>query len=267
MRWGQVGVYGAASLALGFLTIPVLALLLRGVQEQAWIGVPVDVLPPAIGLSFATTGVSLLLTAAFGTPLAFVLARSRFRLKRLVNTLVELPIVLPPAVAGLALLIAFGRRGVIGGVLDDAGIAIAFTTTAVILAQCFVAAPLYVRAAQVGFMSVPKEIEDAARVDGADGFMLFRLITLPLARRAIAAGLVLSWARALGEFGATLLFAGSLQGRTQTMPLLIYNIIERDIDAAIWTGIILIGLALVALAASQWLSPREHNDEPGYGVL
>ncbi len=198
MRLGQIGVYGAASLALGFLTIPVLALLLRGVQQQAWTGVPSDVLPPAIGLSFATTGVSLLLTVAFGTPLAYVLARSRFRFKRFINALVELPIVLPPAVAGLALLITFGRRGVIGGVLDAAGITIAFTTAAVVLAQCFVAAPLYIRAAQVGFMSVPKEIEDAARVDGADGFMLFRLITLPLSRRAIMAGLVLSWARAMG---------------------------------------------------------------------
>lgn len=267
MRWGQFGVYGAASLALGFLTIPILALVLRGVQEQAWVGVPLDVLPPAVGLSFATTGASLLLTLAFGTPLAYVLARSRFRAKRFVNALVELPIVLPPAVAGLALLITFGRRGVIGGVLDDAGITIVFTTAAVMLAQCFVAAPLYIRAAQVGFMSVPKEIEDAARVDGADGLMLFRLITLPLARRAIAAGLVLSWARALGEFGATLLFAGSLQGRTQTMPLLIYNIIERDIDAAIWTGLILIGLALLALAASQWLSPRERDDSLSYGML
>lgn len=267
MRWGQIGIYGAASLALGFLTIPVLALVLRGVQEQAWLGVPGDVLPQAITLSFFTTAVSLLLTTAFGTPLAFVLARRRFRFKRLISTLVELPIVLPPAVAGLALLITFGRRGVIGAALDDVGITLAFTTAAVVLAQCFVAAPLYVRAAQVGFMSVPKEIEDAARVDGAAGFALFWMITLPLARRAIAAGLVLSWARALGEFGATLLFAGSLQGRTQTMPLLIYNIIERDIDAAIWTGLILIGLALLALAASQWLSPRESDDALSYGMV
>lgn len=127
------------------------------------------------------------------------------------------------------------------------------------MAQTFVSAPFFIRAAQVGFQNVSREIEDAARVDGAAGWTLFRRITLPLSGNALAAGLVLSWARALGEFGATILFAGSLQGRTQTMPLLIYNVLERDIDAAMWTGLILVILAVITLSVSHWLS-RKTND-------
>jgi molybdate transport system permease protein len=154
-------------------------------------------------------------------------------------------------------LITLGRRGLLGPSLDALGISLAFTTGAVILAQTFVAAPFYIRAAQIGFQNVPEEIESAARVDGASGWALFRLITLPLAFRALLAGLTLSWARALGEFGATILFAGSLQGRTQTMPLLIYNVLERDIDAAIWTGLLLVILALATLLLAQWLRRSE----------
>lgn len=168
---------------------------------------------------------------------------------------------LPPAVAGLALLTTFGRRGFLGPILGSLGISLPFTTAAVVFAQTFVSAPFYIRAAQVGFQAVPREIEDAARVDGASGLILFRYVTLPLSRRSLAAGLVLSWARALGEFGATILFAGSLQGRTQTMPLLIYNVLERDINASIWTGVILVGLALVALVISQWLARGQPEND------
>jgi molybdate transport system permease protein len=137
------------------------------------------------------------------------------------------------------------------------GISLPFTRTAVVLAQTFIAAPFYIRSAVVGFQSIPDELEDAARVDGASEIGVFRFITLPLARRSLAAGLVISWARALGEFGATILFAGSLQGETQTMPLLVYNILERDINAAILTGLLLIGMAAIALLAAQWLYPRQ----------
>ena len=252
-RAGTVTLWGASGLALAFIAVPVLAVILRVGENRAWDAAQGEDILRAAGLSVATTLVTLLLTVIFGTPLAYVLARRKFPLKRAVSTLIELPIVLPPAVAGLALLMAFGGRGVIGAGLSDLGIQVAFTTAAVIIAQTFVAAPLYIRAAQLGFSSVPDEIEDAARVDGADGFALFRRVTLPLSGRALAAGLVLCWARALGEFGATILFAGSLQGRTQTMPLLIYNIFERDLDAAVWTGLILIGLALMALLVSQGL--------------
>jgi molybdate transport system permease protein len=247
--------------ALLFFSLPIVSLVLRAVANRAWEGVPGSALPDAIWLSFVTTLGTLVVTAIFGTPLAYLLARRSFPFKRWLSVLVELPIVLPPAVAGLALLITFGRRGVLGAGLSDLGITLPFTIYAVIMAQTFVAAPFFVRAAQVGFQSVPREVEDAARVDGAGGLPLFFAITLPLAGRALAAGLVLCWARALGEFGATILFAGSLQGRTQTMPLLIYNIIERDIDAAIWAGLILVGLALIALVVSQGLRRAALNDD------
>jgi molybdate transport system permease protein len=210
----------------------------------------------AILLSLITTALSTLLTLLFGTPLAYVLARWKFPLRRLVRVLVELPIVLPPTVAGLALLLTMGRRGLLGPTLETIGVTLPFTTAAVIIAQMFVSAPFYIIAAQVGFQSIPREIEDAARVDGAAGLTMFRQITLPLSRTALAAGLTLSWARALGEFGGTILFAGSIAGRTQTMPLLVYNVLESNIDAAIWASLILLMLAFIALLLSQWLAHR-----------
>ncbi len=246
-----------AVIALLFLALPVVALVGRAVSTQAWNEMPELGIAQAILLSFVTTCISALVTLTFGTPLAYVFARWRFPLRRVLSMLLELPIVLPPAVAGLALLVTFGRRGVLGDALSTLGIALPFTTAAVVIAQTFVSAPFYIRSAQVGFHAIPREIEDAARVDGAAGLSLFRYVTLPLASRALAAGLVLSWARALGEFGATILFAGSLQGRTQTMPLLIYNILERNLDAAVWAGVILIGMALLAMLVSQWLRRDE----------
>jgi molybdate transport system permease protein len=249
----------AAAIAAAFLVLPLLSLVIRSLQNSAWDNPDAGILS-AIGLSFASTLITLFVTILFGTPLAYLLARQRFPFKWLISVLVELPIVLPPAVAGLALLITFGRRGVLGPVLGQIGISLPFTFAAVVMAQTFVAAPFYIRSASVGFQGVPREVEDAARVDGAGGWSLFWFVTLPLAFRPLATGLILCWARALGEFGATILFAGSLQGRTQTMPLLIYNVIERDIDAAIWTGLILVVLALFALLVSQWLT-RSTQDE------
>lgn len=229
---------------------------MRGVQTRGWAGLPGSGVTEAILLSLITTALSTLLTLLFGTPLAYVLARWKFPLRRLVRVLVELPIVLPPTVAGLALLLTMGRRGLLGPTLETIGVTLPFTTAAVIIAQMFVSAPFYIIAAQVGFQSIPREIEDAARVDGAAGLTMFRQITLPLSRTALAAGLTLSWARALGEFGGTILFAGSIAGRTQTMPLLVYNVLESNIDAAIWASLILLMLAFIALLLSQWLAHR-----------
>jgi len=244
----------AAAVGLAFLVLPLVALVWRAIEARAWNSLTQDGVLSAIGLSLVTTTIAIALIALFGTPLAYRLARGRFPGRRLALVLVELPIVLPPAVAGLALLLAFGRRGIFGPLLEQAGISLPFTTAAVVLAQIFVSAPFFVRAAHVGFQEVPRELEDAALVDGASSFALFRHITLPITRRALGAGLILSWARALGEFGATILFAGSLEGRTQTMPLFIYNIFERDLNAAIWAGVLLVGLALLALLASHALA-------------
>lgn len=237
-----------------FLSLPILVLVLHMLEAQAWHTLDSELVSMAISLSLVTTGITAIITVLLGTPLAYVLARWRFTGRRLLRVLVELPIVMPPAVAGLALLLTFGRRGFLGATLAQLGISLPFSMGAVVIAQIFVAAPFFIRSAQVGFQGAPREVEDAGRVDGADGLRLFVLVTMPLAMRSLAAGLILSWARALGEFGATILFAGSLQGRTQTMPLLIYNMLERDIDAAVMTGLILVGLALMALLLWQYLS-------------
>ncbi len=248
-------VFAVSAFAFLLLAAPVLVLLARGISSRAWEGLPDSAtIFSATLLSFASTTAVVCLTAILGTPLAFMLSRYNFRGKRFVSLFIELPIVMPPAVAGLALLLTFGRTGAIGSLLADAGIVIPFSILAVIIAQFFISAPFYIRSAQVGFAGIATEIEDAARVDGAYGWLMFWYIILPIAWRALISGMILSWARALGEFGATILFAGNLQGKTQTMPLLVYSIFERDIDAAIWTGLILIVLAMFALFLSQALA-------------
>jgi len=249
-----------ASGAVLLVVLPLGTLGWRGYQEQAWTLVPEASVQQAIRLSFSTTLVSLGIILLLGTPLAYVLARWSFPGKKLVSVLIQLPIVLPPAVAGLALLITFGRRGLLGSTLQDWDIRIVFTKNAVILAQVFVAMPFYVRAAQVGFRIVNREIEEAALVDGATPWGRFLHITFPLSRKALTSGALLSWARALGEFGATILFAGNLQGRTQTMPLLIYNVFERNVDAAIWAALLLAGLAFLVMVFILILS-RENDVE------
>ncbi len=250
--------FGVSAFGFLLLAAPVFVLLAAGLDSQAWAGLPDSstILSAAL-LSFASTAAVVCLAALLGTPLAFTLSRYDFRFKRFVSLFIELPIVMPPAVAGLALLLTFGRRGAIGSLLAEAGVVIPFSILAVIIAQFFISAPFYIRSAQVGFSSIAPEIEDAARVDGAHGWLMFWYITLPMAWRALIAGMILSWARALGEFGATMLFAGNLQGKTQTMPLLVYSVFERDIKAAIWTGLILIVLALCALFLSQRLASAQ----------
>ena len=224
-----------------FLALPVVALVVRAFLGESFGDVVRErVLLDALVLSLVTTLLSLALAVAFGTPLAFLLARRRFRGASLVETLVDLPIVLPPSVAGLALLLLLGRRGVLGGPLDLLGISIPFTTLAVILAQAFVATPFYVRSVRSGFLAIDRDHEDAARVDGAGEWDVVRRITVPLAAPAIAAGLVMTWARALGEFGATIMFAGNVEGRTQTLPLLVYSEFQSSLDSSVAAAAILV---------------------------
>ncbi len=204
----------------------------------------------ALWLSLATTAVSLVLTVSLGLPLAFVLARRRFRGKGLLEAIVDLPIVLPPSVAGLALLLVFGRRGVLATPLDVLGWSIPFTIVGVVLAQTFVSAPFFIRAARTGIAGVDRDLEDAARVDGATERQLFRSVTVPLAASALAAGLVMSWARSLGEFGATIMFAGNVEGRTQTLPLVVYAEFQGgDLDRSVAAAAILVVAALGVLLA------------------
>ncbi len=245
-----------AIIGLAFLTLPVVALLWRTVESGALISALAGrAVLDALILSLSSTGVSLLVVVVVGTPLAFVLARTSFKGKPLAEALVDLPIVLPPSVAGLALLFAYGRNGVAGGSLEAFGITLPFTTLAVIVAQIFVASPFYIRAARAGFRAVAPEVEEAARVDGASENAVLGRITLPLAGPALGAGLVLAWARALGEFGATILFAGNIGGRTQTLPLLVYSEFQDSLDAAMAAATILVLAALgvlIAVRVMRW---------------
>lgn len=226
---------------------PLVALVLRVVPSQLVADLADPAVAQAIWLSLTTSALTSLIAVVGGTPVAYLLARRRFPGHAVLDTLIDLPMVLPPAVAGIALLVAFGRRGLFGPFLGAAGIDIAFTEVAVVLAQTFVAAPLYVKAAVAGFAGVDRELEQVAGLDGASSAQVFRLITVPLAGTALLGGLVMTWARALGEFGATIIFAGNFPGRTQTMPLAIYIGFEIRLDVALTLAAILLATSFGVL--------------------
>jgi molybdate transport system permease protein len=238
---------------LAFLLIPILATILRVDPTEITANLANPEVSQAIWLSLTTTAISTTLGLLLGTPLAYTLARLRFSGRNLIDTLVDLPMVLPPSVAGIALLLAFGRRGLFGPYLESAEINIAFSTTAVVLAQTFVAAPFYIKTAAGGFAGVDRELEQAAAVDGAAPWQVFLLITLPLAWPVLLGGLVMSWARALGEFGATIIFAGNFPGRTQTMPLAIYLGFELDLGLALTLSVILLSVSFAVLFLVKYI--------------
>jgi len=240
-----------------FLLLPLASLLLRAVPATILTTVTTESVRRAIQLSLFTSAVSTGLTLLLGTPIAYLLARRRFRGRVLLETLIDLPMVLPPAVAGLALLLTFGRRGSLGVYLTALGISIPFTPVAVVLAQMFVAAPFYVKAAMAGFTGVDRELEQAAALDGATAQQIFRHVTIPLAWSGIMGGLIMTWARALGEFGATIIFAGNFPGRTQTMPLAIYLGFELDFEVALTLSILLLAISFGVLFIVKGLLRRE----------
>ena len=232
---------------LAFLALPLLGLLFYSSPEELWANLARPEVRTAVGLSLRTSTWATLAAVLLGTPVAYLLARREFRGRLLLDNLIDLPIVLPPAVAGLALLLVFGRRGWVGAPLDALGLRITFTQLAVVMAQTFIAVPLFVRAAVIGFAAVEPELEDAAAIDGANGWQVFRRISLPLARRSLLTGVALAWARALGEFGATIIFAGNFPGRTQTMPLAIYLGFEMELGVAVGLSVILVGVSFLIL--------------------
>ncbi len=238
---------------LFFLAFPLVAILLRTTPAGIVTTLAETQVRQAIWLSFTTTLITTFLTVLLGTPIALLLARRQMRFRRIIDTLVDLPTVLPPSVAGVALLIAFGRRGILGVYLNDWGISLAFTQTAVVLAQLFVAAPFYIKAASIGFASIEVELQQAAALDGGGRWDIFRYITIPLAWSALVSGAVMTWARALGEFGATIIFAGNYPGRTQTMPLAIYLGFELDLSVAITLSVILVGCSFIVLVVTRTL--------------
>lgn len=242
-RWILSAVIVLAAL---FLILPLVAIGWRAGSGSV-LALRDPLVREALQLSLVTSLTSTALAVLVGTPLAWALAHVRFRGRALLETVVELPVVLPPAVAGIGLLMAFGRRGMVGAALAEAGVELAFTPAAVVLAQCFVAAPLYIRAAVSAFRAIDMRWMQVAETLGASPWRIFRQVTLPLAAPGLFGGALLCWARALGEFGATILFAGSLPGRTQTMPLAIYAALEYDLDVALAIAMLLVALTFLLL--------------------
>lgn len=238
-----------------FIVIPLGALVWRAMVDPAfWPSMTKPVVLEALWVTLTTTAATLVVSIAMGTPLAYLLARRQFPGKWLIETITDLPLVLPPVTAGVALLMAFGRRGVLGPQLEVLGIELPFTMPAVVMAQAFVAGPFYIRGAKLGFAGIEPELEEAAAIDGASILKSFWHVTLPLALPGIASGIVLCLARAVSEFGATLMFAGNFAGRTQTMSLAIMAVLESDLSAALALAVLLVVLAALVLIMSRLLA-------------
>lgn len=238
-----------AGLGLAFVALPVASLLVRAPWSDVGGGLTGSAAWTALRLSIVVSTVATLVTLALGFPVAWVLARTRFAGRSIVRALVILPLVLPPVVGGVGLLTALGRNGIAGRYLAPLGVELPFTTAGAIVAAAFVSMPLMVLAVEAGVRSLDPRLEQAAATMGASRWYTFRRVTLPLLRPQIVAGLVLSWARALGEFGATITFAGNFEGRTQTLPLAVFETLQTDPGGAILVSLLLVGLSIVVLVA------------------
>ena len=250
-------------LFLAFIGLPIVAIIVRGAgYDGFWSGFGGSTLRQALKLSLITSAISLAIIIAVGTPMAYFLARRRFPGHSLVDACIELPLVLPPVVAGLGMLMAFGRTSYIGRGLEHVGVSLPFTTIAVVFAQIFIGAPFFVRAAKIGFESVDPGLEDLARTLGEPPSRVFLRITIPLASKALIGGIVLAWARAISEFGATLIFAGNLPGRTQTMPVAVMSALERSLGSALALAVALLLIAVILLVSLRLLANRGWSYQP-----
>ena len=248
-----------SAMLLALFVIPLVAVFARSIDDNFFTNAFSEQAFKALRLSLVTSSLTTMIAILLGTPLAYILARWNFRFKSWIEIFIDLPIVLPPSVAGLALLMAFGRRGLFGSALSVLGVSLPFTTAAVVLAQTFVASPLYVRSARVGFTHVEKQLEEAAHVEGANQWQLFYEVMFPLAGRALFSGAILTWTRALGEFGATILFAGNLEGVTQTMPMAIYLGFERNLGIALALSVVLVIVSVCLLMLTRRLEKQDQD--------
>jgi molybdate transport system permease protein len=245
-----------ALIAILFLLLPLAGLLIRAPWGRLGAALSGTDATQALTLSLWTATVSTAISTVIGVPLAWVLARSSFPGQRLLRALVTLPLVLPPVVGGVALLLAFSRTGIVGRYLDSwFGLTIPFTPLAVVMAETFVAMPFLIITVEGAFRSADQGFEEAAATLGAQRLTVFRRITLPMVAPSLGAGAVLCWARALGEFGATITFAGSFPGQTETMPIAVYYALENDPDAAIALSLVLLVVSVVVLASlrDRWV--------------
>jgi molybdate transport system permease protein len=253
---GTIVAAGTSAVLVGFLGLPLAALVLRVPPGELIRRLLDPALLEALRLSLITSIAATLVVVALGIPIAYLLATRDFPGKRLLEVLIELPMVLPPTVAGVGLLLAFGRQGLAGGALDALGISVPFTTLAVVVAQVFVAAPFFVSATRAGLSEVdPRYLDAAATLRSSPSRTLLRVM-LPLAFPSLLAGAAMTWARALGEFGATITFAGNMPGVTQTMPLAVYIALQSDLDAAVAMSVLLLALSLGVLLAIRLASPE-----------
>jgi molybdate transport system permease protein len=247
----------AAAVLVAFIAVPLIALLFHLGPSSIREALSAPEAYAALRLSAITTVCALGLTVLFGTPLAYILARAEFPGRRVVDAIVDLPIVVPPSVAGIALLLAFGRNGALGPTLHALGVTLSFSTAAVVMAQVFVASPFYVRAARGGFATVDRTLEAASATLGMGPLRTFAFVTVPLAMPALAGGAVLCWARALGEFGATIMFAGNLVGVSQTLPLAVYTSLESgNLPVATALAVATLAFSLATVLAVRSFEPR-----------
>lgn len=243
---------GTVALALLFLAVPIVAVFADTDPATLLASLGDDAARDALRLSLETSLTALAVIVVVGTPAAYALATRRFRGRSVVLTLIELPLVLPPAVAGIALLAALGPKGIFGGALREAGIGLALETAGVVVALVFVAAPFYLRQAIAAFEAVDADVLRASRTLGATEAVTVWRVAIPSARAGLAAGLALAWGRALGEFGATLMFAGSFRGITQTVPLAIYDRFTDDFPGALALSAVLVCLSAALLLSVKW---------------
>jgi molybdate transport system permease protein len=251
---------GGAAIILAvtiYLALPVLALFFRTTPDLFFSSLSDPEVASALWLSMFTSVISLAVVILVGTPFAFVHARNQYPGKVLVDTLIDLPLVLPPAVAGVALLVLYGRMGIIGHYASALGFSLAFTTVAVIMAQIFVASPFYLRQAKSLFEQLDPTYEQTARTLGASPLRVFVQITLPLTAGGLVSGAVMTFGRALGEFGATIMFAGNLPGVTQTMPLAVYINMEGNFSVGLTISIILVIISFAIMIAVRLLASKE----------
>ncbi len=245
----------AAACLVALLGLPIAALVVRVPTAELLARLGDPILLQALRLSLFTSVAATLVVALLGLPVAYLLATRSFPGKRLVEVLIDLPMVLPPTVAGVGLLLAFGRNGLAGGVLQAVGLSIPFTTLAVVMAQVFVAAPFFIAATRAGLSEVdPRYLDAAATLRSSPARTLMRVM-LPLAFPSLLAGAAMTWARALGEFGATITFAGNMPGVTQTMPLAVYLALQTDLDAAVAMSVLLLALSVAVLLAIRFAAP------------
>ncbi len=252
-RLFQAALALALAVVLAFLLLPLLAIFVDVSPAELAAQLHSEVAVDALRVTLKTNLVALALILGFGTPAAYLLATRRFRGRALVVTLLELPLVLPPAAAGIGLLVAFGREGLLGGSLNALGITIGFTQTAVVLAVAFVASPFYLRQAIASFEAVDPNLLDAARTLGAGPARTFRRVALPLAAGGLGAGAAVAFARGVGEFGATIMFAGSRQGVTQTVTLAIYEEFDVNLDVALAISALLVIVSAAILIAIKYV--------------